>query len=206
MAETATLLIGTGVGGTLAFLFDPRQGRRRRALVRDRAFRTLRRGRDAFEATIEDARNRARGVVAETRARLAEKEPPWDDVLAERARARLGLVASHPRALEVRAERGRVIVSGPALAPEAPRLVAALRRVRGVRDVEDRLECHDTADVPALQGPPARVLTSATASRAARAAATLAVAAFAATRARRYARTALAASLVGILGRALARP
>src|SRR5205823_863633 len=113
-----------------------------------------RRSADALDATWRDARNRAAGVVAETRARLTERRPVSDPVLAERARARLGLFSSHPRALDVAVTDGTVTVSGPILASEAPRLLAALRRVRGVERVESGLELHETADVPALQGPP----------------------------------------------------
>jgi hypothetical protein len=209
MAHTRTLLVGTGVGGTLAYFLDPGQGRRRRALVRDKATSALRRAREALDATFEDARNRARGIVAETRGRLTETAPPPDDVLVERVRARLGLVASFPGAIEVRAEQGRVTLSGPVPANEVRRIAWTARRVRGVRSVDDCLEPHATPDVPALQGTPSAAAQRAirpwrTWSPTARAAA-IAAAAIGLTRARRYAGTVLAASVVGILGRTLAR-
>jgi uncharacterized membrane protein len=50
------------------------------------------------------------------------------------------------------AQEGRIVLSGPVLADEADKLVANIRRVRGVAEVTDSLERHDTADVPALQG------------------------------------------------------
>lgn len=68
-------------------------------------------------------------------------------------RAKIGRVVSHPRAIQVLADRGRVTLSGPILAGEVDDLLAAVASVRGVVDVENRLQVHPTADnVPALQG------------------------------------------------------
>jgi hypothetical protein len=81
-----------------------------------------------------------------------------DDVdplkLAARVRAELGRLVSHPRAVDVSAkDDGCIVLSGPILAGEADRTLAAVASVRGVCGVEDRLERHETADgVPALQG------------------------------------------------------
>jgi uncharacterized membrane protein len=65
----------------------------------------------------------------------------------------MGRYVSHPGAIEVSAAAGRVTLRGPVLADEADGLIRAVESVRGVREVEDRLEVHgDPGSVPALQG------------------------------------------------------
>jgi uncharacterized membrane protein len=74
-------------------------------------------------------------------------------VIVARVRTVLGRLVSHPSAIDVTSELGRVTLSGSILSDEADDLLAAVRGVRGVEDVEDRLELHATADgIPALQG------------------------------------------------------
>ncbi len=68
-------------------------------------------------------------------------------------RSELGRVVSHPGPLVVAVEHGVVTLSGPLLAIEREQLIGAVRGVRGVKDVEDRLEVHESATgVPGLQG------------------------------------------------------
>jgi uncharacterized membrane protein len=63
-------LIGAGVGAGLMYVLDPRQGRRRRALARDKLVSVLHRADDVIHGKARDLANRTRGVVAETRARV----------------------------------------------------------------------------------------------------------------------------------------
>ena len=67
------------------------------------------------------------------------EEPVDDTVLAERVRAAMGYVISDPHAIEVRVQDGRVTLKGPALQEEIGELVACAERVRGVREVDNRL-------------------------------------------------------------------
>jgi uncharacterized membrane protein len=139
-----------GVG--LMYLFDPERGRRRRALVRDKFARGLDTAKDAAGVTGRDLRNRARGVVAQARA-LTDREPVSDEVLTERVRSQLGRVVSHPGAIEVTVTRGVVTLTGPVLSREVDDLLSSVSKVRGVEDVENRLEVHDRSGaVPGLQG------------------------------------------------------
>jgi len=142
---------GAGIGALAMYILDPQGGRRRRALARDQAIYVLSKGRDAVDATARDMAHRARGVVAEARA-LAQRGEVPDEVLTARVRSKLGHWVSHPSAIEVGTSGGRVTLAGPVLATEAESLLCAVRRVRGVGDVDDRLEVHAQADVPALQG------------------------------------------------------
>jgi BON domain len=143
---------GVLAGAGLAYFLDPNRGARRRALVRDRAVRAGNKVADAAGATARDVAHRAQGVAAETRALLHRDTPP-DDVLGARVRAKLGRYSSHPRAITVTGRDGVVTLEGPILASEAQGLMRAVCRIRGVTDVENRLEVHDEpGDHPALQG------------------------------------------------------
>jgi len=61
------LATGLAVGAAAMFIFDPEQGRRRRALARDQIVRYGNEASDYAAGTAKDLRNRAYGVAAETR-------------------------------------------------------------------------------------------------------------------------------------------
>jgi gas vesicle protein len=146
------VLIGMGIGAAVAFMADPRAGRRRRALARDQFVRAGRQTRDALDATARDLANRTSGVVAATRGRITDRDVD-DDRLIERVRARLGRACSHPRAIDVAATDGTVTLRGPILASEVANVLSTVRAVRGVQSVTNELEAHESADgIPALQG------------------------------------------------------
>jgi hypothetical protein len=152
-AMNATALIGgAALGAGLMFLLDPSAGGRRQALTRDKLTKLGRKSREAADATMTDVQNRASGMVAETRGLFARERP--DNVkLVERVRARLGRVVSHPGAIEVTSEDGRVTLRGPILSSEVTHLLWAVNRVRGVNEVNAELEAHGSPEgVPALQG------------------------------------------------------
>jgi uncharacterized membrane protein len=151
LQERGALLTGLGLGAGLMYLFDPERGRRRRALVRDRLTHSAHRSADAAGATGRDVAHRATGIVSRVRGAF-DRAPVEDVVLVERVRAQLGRLVSHPHAIDVGADDGVVTLSGPILAAEVPRLLAAVERVRGVREVVNTLEEHKQAgNVPALQ-------------------------------------------------------
>jgi BON domain-containing protein len=144
--------LAAGLGAGLMYLLDPQAGGRRRALARDKAVHVMKKGGEAARKTSRHLGNRTRGLVAEAGSRL-RREHPDDRKLRERVRAELGRAVSHPGAIEVTAQDGLVILSGPVLASELDQLLATVRSVRGVKDVENHLEVHETPDgVPALQG------------------------------------------------------
>ena len=120
--------LGAAAGAAIAtYYFDPQQGRRRRALVRDKVYGRM--------------------------AHFDEGARVPDEVLRERVRAKLGRVVSHPAAVEVAVSGSIATLSGPVLARERKRLVRAIAAVPGVASVVDRLEAHKQAgDIPALQG------------------------------------------------------
>lgn len=145
------VLLGAGIGAALIYMIDPNNGRRRRALARDQMVRVSRKTRDAADSTFRDLANRTRGIVATSRR--SESAAVDDATLVERVRAKLGRVSSHPRAIDVDARDGVVTLRGPILAREADQVVGTIQAVRGVTNVSDQLERHDTAEgVPSLQG------------------------------------------------------
>lgn len=144
---------GLGLGASAMYLLDPERGRRRRAMLRDGISARACDSERFLRKSGRDFGNRARGMAARTRNRVFPARPVEDDVLAERVRAKMGRYVSHPGAIEVFAAAGRVTLRGPVLAEEADGLVRAVESVRGVREVDDRLEVHDEpGDVPGLQG------------------------------------------------------
>jgi osmotically-inducible protein OsmY len=148
-----SVLGGLGVGALAMYFLDPDRGRRRRALVRDQAVRASRLLREARRVTTADMANRSTGMWAAFRNYLRRGSHASDRDIAERVRARLGRVVSHPHAIEVSVVNGSVTLSGPILIEEVQSLISAVRRVTGVREVEDRLSAYADSDrVSALQG------------------------------------------------------
>ncbi len=150
--QLLTAAMATAIGAGLMYLLDPARGRRRRSLIRDQAVHAWRVAETGARKTARDAASRARGLVAETRAMLREEEVS-EERLCARVRAALGRAVSHPGSIHVDAYNGTVVLSGPVLSDEVDNLIATVRAVRGVREVENQLEPHDEpGDVPGLQG------------------------------------------------------
>lgn len=143
-------------GAVVSRLFDSERGRRRRAMLRDKVVSAGHTVADAAETTARDVRNRTRGTIASLRSRW-RAETPDDRVLAERVRARLGGVGTHPGAIEVDARDGVVMLCGPVLEADVAAVVRAVAAVPGVGAVDDQLDVHAApGDVPGLQGAGAR--------------------------------------------------
>jgi hypothetical protein len=146
------LIGGIGLGAVLMYMLDPDRGRRRRALVRDQLEHAANVVPDAVDATVRDLSNRTRGLVAELSS-MFDSEDASDEVLTERVRSKMGRAVSHPHAIAVTANQGRITLRGPVLADEIKGLLSCVSSVKGVRDVENQLEVHAQADgVPSLQG------------------------------------------------------
>ena len=146
------ILGGLGVGALFMYILDPQGGRRRRALARDKLDRIAHKASDAAGVTARDLQNRVRGLAAEAKGLIAEREIS-DEALAQRVRSKLSGWISHPRSIEVTVDGGKVTLSGPILASEVDRLVNQISSMRHVRGVLNQLEVHESAEsVPGLQG------------------------------------------------------
>jgi uncharacterized membrane protein len=134
------------------YWFDPEHGRRRRARLRERLYSAAAGIEDGLEVTARDLSHRLRGSGAALRG-LASPDEPDDTVLVERVRSKIGRVVAHPGAVTVSAADGHVRLSGHVLASEHAALRRAVRRVHGVKAIEDQLAVHKSATgVSALQG------------------------------------------------------
>ena len=152
MNRNFSFVTGFALGAAFMYAFDPTGGRRRRALARDQFTRLAHTTSDGLDAAARDLSNRAAGTVAEARRRLRSDRPD-DDVLVERVRAALGRAVSHPKAIDVDACDGTVVLCGPILSHEVSSLLSAVESVQGVRNVDNRLEPHDQpGNIPSLQG------------------------------------------------------
>jgi gas vesicle protein len=72
------LATGLAVGAAAMFILDPEQGRRRRAIARDKIIRYGSGASDFATSAAKDLRNRAYGVAAETRGAV-------NDVLGQKS-------------------------------------------------------------------------------------------------------------------------
>jgi uncharacterized membrane protein len=146
-----TLLTTVGLGAGLMYFLDPQHGIRRRTMVIDKANRFVNNIDESIDTAVQDARNRARGVLSEMTARLSDQGAP-DWILEERVRSNLGRLARHTRALDIRADGGRIYLSGAVLHEDEDAVVKAALRTRGVHGVENQLRVFDDPqDIPALQ-------------------------------------------------------
>ena len=152
MNRAIGLLSAAGIGAGMMYLFDPDRGKRRRALVRNKAEHASKIATAAAGKTQRDVRNHLLGAFAELES-LFRSEEVSDDVLEARVRSKLGRIVSHPHAIEVKAVEGVVILTGPILADEVHPLLDTVIVVNGVTNIDNRLEIHECAgEVPALQG------------------------------------------------------
>jgi osmotically-inducible protein OsmY len=126
-----------GAGMLLMYFLDPNAGRRRRALVRDRAVATGHDVQRMAAAGSRHAANHLRGVAARTRGRFSSEDIE-DDRLEARIRSRLGRLVERPHGVEVRVHDGCVVLKGVAAEDEIDDLVDAIASMRGVEEVD----CH----------------------------------------------------------------
>ncbi|HEX5580856.1 MAG TPA: BON domain-containing protein [Gemmatimonadaceae bacterium] len=135
------LLIGAAAGAALVYLFDSK-GRRRRRVAAEKAGSYTRKSARYMSKRARDLRNRAQGVVAETRGRFSSGDAD-DDTLVARVRSQLGHHVSHVGEVETSAEDGVVTLRGSVLANELGDLLGAIRAVRGVREVRNELTVYE---------------------------------------------------------------
>ena len=146
------LLVGLALGGAAMYFFDPDRGRRRRALVRDKAVGATNCTRDFVNEGVRDLKNRGSAVTGRVKSMLSRRESD-DRVLVERVRAVMGHYVDHPGAIEVDVRHGRVTLNGSILSHEHPELIEAAGSIPGVQDVVDQLAVYETAEgISKLQG------------------------------------------------------
>jgi hypothetical protein len=152
MKSTACFIGGIGLGAGLMCLLDPQQGKRRRALIRDQGVRLAHEAEDAARVVARDISHRACGLAAEAKA-LFRHGDVSDDVLEQRIRSKMGRYVSHPRAIDIRCQDGRAILSGHILACDVDGLLRCVASIPGIKGIEQSLDIHKAAGTIAdLQG------------------------------------------------------
>lgn len=133
-------------GGAVAYLFDPDNGNRRRAVARDRVTAFFRQGaRDTAgtaQATVTRVRDHAAGVVHEARKMAQPERPaPNDQELAHRVETEIFRAPEIPKgSVNVNAEVGIVYLRGEVDSDDQREyLIEAAKKVDGVRAVENLL-------------------------------------------------------------------
>jgi len=146
MRNLLTTLAALAAGATAMYYLDPEAGRRRRAVVLDKAGSATQRAGTLAQAQGRHALDRMKGILATGRAQWAGASGPLDDrKLHDRVRARLGRLVAHPKAVQVMVVEGRVRLTGDVSAREIDRLVSTVCGIPGVRSVENVLSVHDDA-------------------------------------------------------------
>jgi osmotically-inducible protein OsmY len=136
------------LGVATEYFLDPRHGRRRRHVLRDRTLHMLRRAERLTSREARHGAGRARGLAAEARTAVTPRDKPADDVtLRQRILSDAFRHANVPTSdVEVEVAEGRVTLRGHVASTVlADDLVAHVRGIPGVRDVEAALAVSDPA-------------------------------------------------------------
>ena len=139
ISHTAKYLLVAALGAASMYLLDPVRGRRRRSVIRGKLMRGVAQSRRATGFMGRGARNRLQGA-------LIRSNDVSDEVLAERVRAALRRVTSHPNAIDVSCSEGVVTLRGVVLKREHPRVMRAARSAAGAAEVHDELAAYRRAN------------------------------------------------------------
>jgi osmotically-inducible protein OsmY len=142
MYKPMKFISGFVVGAGFMYLLDPNSGRRRRALIRDRMAATRHDIEDTTAAKAEFVKDKAQGVMAETRAVLKDEEVD-DHTLEDRVRSELGRVTRHMGTIHVSAADGRVTLHGSVPSEEIQQVANAAQAVKGVKQVNNQLHAQE---------------------------------------------------------------
>jgi osmotically-inducible protein OsmY len=136
-----------GLGAALTYFFDPDQGRRRRAMARDRIAAFFRQGARRGERIGRAASSQAGGMVQKAKHVQEEPKPQPDDVtLARKVETEIFRSEEVPKGqINVNAENGTIVLRGEVGQPEMIKdLEQRARSVQGVQDVENLLHLPGT--------------------------------------------------------------
>ena len=132
--------LGVLAAGALAMYYlDPQMGAQRRALLADlvgSGFRGESAGGPKLHARL----------ARRTYHRAVRVDPQADAELRASIQARLGRLVSHPRALDVRVDKGVVRLSGDVLARERDGLLMQVQQMPGVLKLVNAMTAHETPE------------------------------------------------------------
>jgi len=137
------------LGASLGLLFDPRNGKRRRRMLRDRPLALARHGERRAERAAHLGAAKTRALAARTR-HLASRAKSFDDgTLVDKVESEVFRFREIPKGkLNVEAANGIVSLRGQVERPEIiAEIIAKTRRVEGVRAVENLMH------LPGIEAP-----------------------------------------------------
>ena len=135
------------LGAALFYFFDPKNGRRRRALAKDRTAAFFRGKARHAERLGRTAQSQAYGVTQKVKHRTEEDKPQPDDVtLARKVESEIFRDADVPKGqINVNAENGVIVLRGEVEEQDLIRdLEEKTRNVQGVQEVENLLHTPGT--------------------------------------------------------------
>lgn len=150
--SASTLLacvVAAAAGATLMYFLDPAWGRSRRAWLQQKAGSHARDASHRQDAFARHMLNHGEGALHAIHGMVEDHVD--DVVLVERVRSALGRTIANPHGIDVKAFDGRVVLRGPVTPEELAEIVTCTRRVRGVREVDNRLSPNTglNSDAPA---------------------------------------------------------
>jgi osmotically-inducible protein OsmY len=144
MNRSETLVFGMALGAGMMYFLDPDKGGRRRALLRDQLVHGGHELDETARAGVRHVRNRTKGLAHEAKAALTERDVD-DRKIVERVRSEMGRLVSRPGDIHVDAHDGRVMLTGAVPSDEIQPLVRAVKAVRGVDSIDNRLDVRPRA-------------------------------------------------------------
>jgi hypothetical protein len=139
-------MLVAGAAAALTFFFDPNQGRRRRAIARDRVAGLARRGRRQLDRRRRYLAGKVEGIAHRADLTRREAPPPDDVTLARKVETVIFRDRDVPKgSINVGVAGGVVTLRGEADSPET---IEALEReaasIPGVQSVENLLHLPNT--------------------------------------------------------------
>lgn len=138
------LIVGAGAGYIAAYFLDPERGRSRRAEVAQRLGHARREANRMAERTTTIAADRAQGIKSRVLSR-ADKGETDDLTLLDRVESEVFRDPAIPKGdINVMVVDGKAVLRGQVAEPQIGAIEAAVRKVVGVRDVENLLHTPGT--------------------------------------------------------------
>ena len=138
------LLAGAGAGYLVAYLFDPVHGRSRRAEIGSRMNGVSREATRTAQRTVVMATDRASGLK-NTIMPTPDNPNPDDLTLLDRVESQVFADPSIPKGdINVMVIEGKAVLRGQVSEPQIGAIEAAVRKVVGVKDVENLLHTPGT--------------------------------------------------------------
>src|SRR4051794_28268954 len=139
MSRIITLLLGAAAGAAAAHFLDPESGRRRRAMLTDRAQSKARSGASTVQTTATHAVNKVQGA-ATSAAPTGRSEADDDVSLARKVETQVFRDADAPKGdVSVDVQAGVVYLRGTADDAWSARLAEEAAKVDGIEGVKNLL-------------------------------------------------------------------